>query len=215
MIKIILLFILFFFTACSFSTPPNEWQYKTSNSFELYVKSFLSSKEVLSEGDFKRAVKHAKHSSNLDILAKIYLGRCAIRNSVGIEDSCKEFVELKSLVDSKSLNSYYLFITKKLKIEDVEYLPSAYKDFAQMYLNKNYIHAKKEMFNIEKLSSKLIAANMIKRNMNTKDIEKLLEDISFYGYKKSVLYWLGVLKSKTNDTQKIKKIDKKIKILKS
>ena len=215
MIKVILLFTLFFFTACSFSTPPNEWQYKTSNSFELYVKNFLSSKENVAEDDFNRAVKHAKHSSNLDILAKIYLGKCAINNSVGIEDKCMEYVEIESLVESKSLNSYYLFINKKLKKEDIKYLPSVYQDFAYMYLNKNYKQAKQEMFSIEKISSKLIAANMLKKNLNTTDIEKLLEEVSFYGYKKSVIYWLEVLKTKTKETRKINKIDKRIKILKS
>ena len=54
---------------------------------------------------------------------------------------------------------------------------------------------------------------MIKNSLDVKDVKKILKEACFYGYKKSILYWLEVLKQK--DTQKMDKIDKKIKILKS
>ncbi|WP_373071563.1 hypothetical protein [Sulfurimonas sp.] len=215
MIKFSAIFFIMFFSACSFKTPPNEWQYKSVNAYESYKKNFLSSNNSLADSDLKRAVGHAKKSSNLDQLARIYLGKCAINNSVGIEDSCTEFKELESLVDDQTMHSYYLLIVNKLTYDDIENLPDTYKSFAYSYINKDYKQAVKEMFDIQTITSKLIAANIVKSNMSVEDIEKLLEEVSFYGYKKTVVYWLKVMKTKVEDTLKIQKIDKKIKILES
>jgi hypothetical protein len=215
MIKFFVISFILFFSACSFKTPPNEWQYKSVIAFESYKKNFLSSNDALADNDFNRAVGHAKQSSDLEQLAKIYLGRCAMNNSVGIEDSCSEFKELESLVNDQKLHSYYLLITNNLTEEDLKYLPSIYKDFANSYIRKDYKEAVKEMLDMQTITSKIIAANILKNSMTVEDIEKLLDEVSYFGYKKTVLYWLKIKKSKLEDTRKIKKIDKKIKILES
>jgi hypothetical protein len=173
----------------------------------------LSGKDELAKEDFNRAQDHAKHSSSLELLAKINLGSCAINNSIGVEDHCSSYKELRDLVDSKELDSYYFFIIKEIKKDQAKDLPKTYRDFAHSYLEGDYKSAIKYMFNIEKISSKLIAANMIKDKMGVEDVEKLLDEVSFYGYKKAVIHWLEILKGK--DAQKSDKIDKKIKILES
>jgi hypothetical protein len=215
MIKLFSLFLLVFFTACSFSQPTDEWKYKAINAFESYKKNFLSSQDVSANSDFKRALSHAKKTSNLEHLARLYLSRCALRNSVGLADGCSEYKELSSLVDDKELSSYYNLITKELKQEDIEHLPQIYRGFASALLNKEHKKALKEMQEMEVISSKLITAELIKNSLSVADIEQLLVDASLHGYKKSVLYWLNILKDKTKDTQKSKDIEKKIRILKS
>lgn len=215
MIKLVGVFFILFFSACSFKTPPNQWQYKSVNAFESYKKNFLFSQDVLADNDLKRAIEHAKQSSHLVQLAKIYLGKCALNNSLGVQDGCNEFKELDNIVNDKKLHSYYLFITNELTQEDVSDLPSTYKDFAYSYINKDYEDAVKEIFNIEMITSKLIAANFVKNSMSVEDIQKLLDEVSYFGYKKAVLYWLKIKKSKMEDTLKIQKVDKKIKILES
>ncbi|MFT7005397.1 MAG: hypothetical protein ACJAWW_002772, partial [Sulfurimonas sp.] len=117
MIKIIILSCsLVFFSACSFKSPANQWQYQSSSAFDSYTKNFLSCNNSLAKNDLSRAIKHSKQSADLTMLCKIYLGKCALNISVGLNDSCKEYKNISELVNNKSLDAYYDFITLK---EDV------------------------------------------------------------------------------------------------
>lgn len=213
MIKLALFILVILFSACSFKAPVNQWQYKSVNAFESYKKNFLSDNDVSAKNDLIRAVGHAKKSSDLTQLARVYLGQCALERSVGLENSCNEYIELEGLVDDKELQSYYHFITKKLKENELNTLPDSYKDFASFYLKGDIQNSIAEIQKIETVSSKLIAATLVKDDMSEKDLEKLLEDVSYHGYKKAVIYLLKLISSKTENQQKIQKLEKKIKIL--
>ena len=95
MIKIeILSHSLLLFSACSFKSPPNQWQFKSTAAFDSYTKNFLSSNDALAKNDLSRAIKHAKQSADLKMLARVYLGECALNISVGIDDNCKDYLNI-------------------------------------------------------------------------------------------------------------------------
>jgi len=213
--KIFLVMIVLFFSACSFKKKPDDWKYKSVSAFSSYTKNFLSSKDVMAKNDLKRAVLHAKLSSNFKPLARIYLGECALNISVGIKDECLKYKDISELVDDEELNSYYAFVTNTLQDYQLDNLASIYKSFVQNSLKNDYKDAISDMHSMDKITSKLVAASLIKDELSFEDVERLLKDISFYGYKKSVIYWLKILKLKSDDIREIKKIDKKIEILES
>ena len=128
--------ILLLFSACSFETPPNEWQFKSIDAFDSYQKNFLSSNDLLAKNDLNRAIKHAKSSDDLTTLARIYLGECALNKSVGVSDKCDNYEKISSLIKDEALNSYFLFINLKGSSESLKSVPKQYQNISY-YLKEN------------------------------------------------------------------------------
>lgn len=214
--KIVIYFSLsLLFVGCSFKTPPNQWQYNSTNAFEAYKKDFLSSNDSLAKSDLSRAVKHAKMSSNLRTLSRIYIGECALNISVGQEDECKKFKDIKDLVNDEFLNAYYGLVTFQLKKEQIPLLPKIYQDFVWHVENLEYKEANEDILKMDEATSQLLAASLIKENLSNELRNKMVEVASFHGYKKAVIFWLNELKNNTNDKNKKAEISKKISILNS
>lgn len=216
MIKIAILTIsLILFSACSFKTPPNQWQYKSTSAFDSYTKNFLSANDALARNDLNRAKKHAKSSADLTMLSRIYLGKCALNISVGIEDECIEYKKIADVVNNKALDAYYNFITLNLDASKIEHLDASYKDFALYLAKKDFKNADAQISKISKPTSKLLSASLMKEQLSSKTIQEMIKISSFHGYKKSVLFWLNEAKVKTTDENERANLSKKISILKS
>jgi len=213
--KNILIILVFIFTGCSFKTPPNKAQFETTNAFASYTKNFLSDNDAIAKNDINRAISHAKKSANLDALARIYLGECALNISVDIQDSCKKYRDVKELVLDDSLQAYYSFITLQIKKAQIDKLPKMYRAFASHLYMKKFNKAYEEILKMDSEVSQLLSASLIKNQIDKNQIGKIIDIASFYGYKKSVLFWLSQLQNITKDKVSNKMILKKIKILKS
>lgn len=120
MIKITLLLFSLLISGCSFKTPVNEWQYKSSSAFNMYTKDFLTGDETLAKNDLSRAIMHAKKSADLSQLARIYLGECALNISVGVQESCDKYRSISHLVNDDSLDAYYHLIQLSIKKEQIQ-----------------------------------------------------------------------------------------------
>lgn len=175
---------------CSFATPPNEWRYKSADAFNSYVKDFMSGEDALARNDMRRAVKHAKKSADLTTLARVYLGKCALNISVGIEDRCEEYKSISHLVEDEELSNYYAVITKTST------------------LNPNTI------LNSSKATSLLLNGALKKDTLNETERTEYLKVASYNGYKKAVLFWLNESKIHTNESAKKEFFQQKIEALK-
>ena len=213
--KNILIILVFIFSGCSFQTPPNQAQFETTNAFASYTKNFLSGNNTIAKNDIDRAINHAKKSANLDALARIYLGECALNISVGIKDSCKKYTDIKELLVDDSLEPYYSFISSHMKQTQVDKLPKVYKAFATHLKTKKFNIAYKEILSMNSEVSQLVSASLIKNYLDINQMNTIINIASFHGYKKSVLFWLSELKNITKDEILKKRISKKIEILKS
>lgn len=212
MIKLLILSLILL-SACSFKTPPNQWQYKSTTAFNAYAQNFLSMQDSLAKDDLKRAIKHAKKSADLTQLAKIYLGECALNISVGAEKSCQKYENISSLINSPELNAYYKLITKNITIEEIKYLPNNYKEFALHTLDAEFDKSKKVILEIKKPTSSLLCSALIKESLDKDFIEKMIQLASYNGYKRVILFWLTEKLQKTYDEKEIQIIKKRISIL--
>ncbi len=216
MIKITLtLFILLILSACSLKTPQNNWQIKSTNAFSSYTQNFLSAHDALAKNDLSRAIKHAKQSANLSQLAKIYLGECALNISAGINDACTKYSKISDLIDDEGLDSYYKLLTHSIEEKHIHFLPNQYKQFTESLIKKDFTKANKEIQSIDKLTSALLCASLIKEKTTQETREKLIESASFSGYKRSVLFWLAESKKTASSPAEIQSLDRKISILTS
>ena len=188
----ILFFVIFLlFSACSFQTPSNEWQYKSASAFHAYTEDFLSDDAYMANNDLKRAIAHAKKSANLETLARVYLGKCALNISVGIPDNCQEYQEIATVVEEVSLHHYYQLIEKKFSMDDA-----------------------KKSLDMSRATSKLLVGAIYKEEIDDAKREELLEVASYHGYKKAVLFWLHQQLIHSSDAKEQIKLKKKINILK-
>lgn len=210
---IILILFTLFFQACSLKAPDNKWEYDSSNAFSLYSKHFLSDENLLAKSDLENAIKFAKQSADLEQLARIYLGTCALNISAGIFDECKEYQNLKELVSSKELESYSLMLKQNLDGNQIADLPKQYQSFSQCVISNNYNLAFKSLSSMTEVKSKFIAASLIKDKLDKTQILYLIDEASFYGYKKIVLYWLNNLYNFEKDLEVKMKIKKRIEVL--
>lgn len=212
MIRFYLLLTLLFLSACSFKTPDNKWQHNSANYFQLYTKNFLNANKVLAKSDLKVAIENAKRSADLTTLAKVYLGKCALDISVGINNDCQEYQDIALLVEDVKLEAYHHFLEQKMQESEFKLLPSAYQNFVQAIAKKDTVSAKKAIVSMEKITSQLLASALIKEELDKQSVAFILQRASYFGYKKAVLFWLAESK-KYASNEEVKKIEKKIQIL--
>lgn len=179
------------FSACSFKTPVNAWQHKSADAFHSYVKEFMSGEDNLAKDDLRRAIKHAKKSADLTSLARVYLGKCALNISVGIEDKCEEYKSISSLVDDEELSNYYAVITKTSTLNPDTILDTT------------------------KATSILLNGALTKEELSDEQRAKLLKLASYHGYKKAVLFWLEESEKHTHDKSKKEFYKEKIEVISS
>ena len=214
MMKYILLACsLLLFSACSFSTPKNDWQINSINAYDSYKKYYLKGEDNLAGTDIKRAVKYAKQSADLNTLARIYLSECALHVSVLESDDCEKYQTLNELVTSDELHSYYLFLQNKITKDELKDLPSKYRDFAGYAEVRDYENAQKEILGMNDIVSKMIAASLIRDSLNDATIKNIIDEASFYGYKKAVINWMKFYETKVVDKNEKDLINKKLEIL--
>ena len=206
--KYLLIVFVLFFTACSSSKSPNTWEKSSALSTKSYIDYFLQDRELLANSEYTRAVTNAKQSASVDTLAKIYLTQCALNRAVYIEDDCSEYIELEHLIEDSTLKNYFYFITHK-PFESAS-LPQQYQKFAQ----ETDIEKKKAaLFEIEPLSSQLVAAATIKETLNDQDVLLLLKKSSYYGYRRVNIVLLKHLSMTTKDKKLQKESLAKLEIL--
>ena len=192
---------------------PNIWKKDTSNSFDSYKQYYLEGKTRLASLSLTRAINSAKSSADLKPLAKVYLGVCALHVAVLINDKCEDYTSLLDILDKNDPSeSYYYMIENKFSRVNLDYIPEQYKSFAKEMKVKNYKNAIKEMKKIQSTSSMLVAASLIKKHLNSRDIDFLIDRLSLYGYKKPIIRWLEYSKN-INSHEKNYKIDKLLKII--
>lgn len=211
MIRITLFFLtLLLFSACSFKSPPNDWQYKSVSAFESYTKNFLSANDTIAKNDLKRAIEHAKQGADIKTLSHIYLAKCALNISVGVNDECKEYQNISALVSDAALEAYFNFIQKK-ESYDIDKLDASYHNFATSLNDKEKLN--ESILKISNPTSKLLAAALAKDNLTQQTREAMINVASFNGYKKSTLFWLNEKLLFTKDESEMGKLIKMIEIL--
>ncbi len=212
--KYILLIFLFVFAGCSFKGAQKDmWIKDASNSFESYSNYYLQGDTRLASVSLKRAEQSAKSSVNLTPLSKIYLGVCALHVAVFIDDKCTQYISIRDIVKNKNNSeSYFNMLQKNFGVLKTEYLPEQYVDFANAMKKEDFLSAFKSIKIMPKTSSKLISASLMKEHLSAKDIEYIIDEASFSGYKKAVVRWLKFLEEKSIGAKR-QKIEKMLHVL--
>ncbi len=193
--------------------PPDRWKTDTSNAFESYREYYLQGNSRLAATELKRAIKEAKRSADLEPLARIYLGECALHAAVLIDDQCNDYLRISAMLGTeKELEAYYLMLQKKMNAVDETMLPRQYRAFVKNIKINDFKTAFSNLKNMPESSSKLIAAALMKDQLDKNMLAYIVDQASFRGYKQSVIAWLRFSKKTATKEDRIL-IDKKLNLL--
>lgn len=212
---LVFLSLLALLSSCSNPQPENKWQHDAAGMCLSYQKHFLEAKDLRAALDLRHARKSASYSAQLKTLIDIELTACAMELSVLSSYTCDEVSKLLELEPDDKQKAYYHLLNSQLIDEEIPQLPSQYRDFASSLLQGNIQSINQNIAKIEPLSSRLVAAALAKDKIDDKNINALIERLSFKGYKKPLLSWMYVQMQKEQDTKEKARLLKKIKVLNS
>ncbi len=212
--SILYIFVLtLLFQACSSPQPKNSWQYQATSSLDAYTKHYLEGNTLRAKVDLSRAKKLSSHSANLQTLINIELSVCAMHIATLNPSKCKNAADLLVLQPDPSQQAYLALLDSKLISTQVNELPSQYHAFAFALLENDIVELNKQTAKIESVTSKLIASALIKDQLTDKNIQGLIDTLSYHGYKAPLLAWLKFQIQKEQDSEKKAKVKAKLDVL--
>ena len=209
--RLILLTLIFLFSACSTNPPKNKWQYEACAAQGDYQKHFLQNRRLRASSDLFQARESALQSANLRIIIDIELSVCALNISILKNDNCEKAQSLLELEPNAQQSAYLHFLQKNYAKEEISLLPKAYQNLAEANLKKEEINPL--LVTLEPLSSRAVASALFKKQLHKQNIQDLIDELSFYGYKSPIIAWLKYQIQETSDIKEKKRLQAKLKIL--
>lgn len=211
--KIALFVIVLIFLGCSIKTPPNQWQFQSSNAYKNFESYYLEYKLELAAVELDRARSHAKQSADLTTLARIELASCALHVALLEPFTCKNYEALKPLISSDELESYAHFLVGDYTTDEVKKLPKQYQDFAYAKLSGDTESINKAVLSIKPFTSEMIAGSLSQDLLSHESIAKIVDKASYHGYRYAVIVWLRLQIEKSSDPEQQSYLRQKLKVL--
>ncbi len=177
------------------------------------MKHFLEGDIARANTKLLHAREEASKSADLLMLINIELSVCANDISVLKSSSCEKASELLSLDTDPMQVAYLSLLRKQVSTEVIQDLPSQYKEFAFALMHSDDQEINAIVSTIKPFSSRLLASALIKEKLTSPNRKKLIEEISYHGYKTALVAWLELDIKNENDSNEKKRLEKKLKIL--
>lgn len=203
-------------SGCGGTPPKNEWQLKAISAFNGYKIYYLQDKIGLAQHDLQRARELAKQGTDLTTLTRIELAQCAVQISVLEPSVCERYQVLANLHQQAELNAYFRFLQQNTQPADIALLPAQYRRFAEMRIEgTDSTQLEQAVGKIDNIESRLIAAAVMRDQLSTDFIRKLIEQTSFNGYKRASLQWMQHLAQVTPSTDEANRLQQTILLMKT
>jgi len=190
---------LLFFAACSTPQHEDDWRYQAAGSTQAYAEYFLKEERAMTQSRFSHAERSARRSADLEPLGRLYLTRCALEHAVLQPLHCDLLDDHPLLLEAPGLGAYRALLNGSLKAERIPDLPPQYRDFAAALLRGASGRAEALLPRIEPLSSRLVAASLVRERLDDAAIQALIAEASRLGYRRAVNAWLQQLCRVTGD----------------
>ena len=213
--KTLFLILIFLFTGCSHPPAVNRWQYDAASSLHAYQEHFLQNHLLRAKSDLSRARSFASQSADLHTRIDIELSVCAMRLSVLEAGSCENASVLLQVDPDLSQSAYLHLLRSALKKEEIQGLPEQYKAFASAMIEEDTADINTRLKQIRPLSSRLVASALAQEHINDENIQELVTELSYHGYKNPLIAWLKFQMQKETDPQIKVRLKAKISVLTS
>ncbi len=213
--RTLILFFIFLFTGCSHPPAVNTWQYDAASAMQAYEKHFLQKHLLRAKSDLSRARSSASQSADLHTRIDIELSVCALNLSILKADLCENASALLQIEPNDSQSAYLHLLRSELKTEQISSLPVQYRPFAEAIADNDTLAINTQIRQIRPLSSRLVVSALAQEQISNENIEGLITELSYHGYKNPLLAWLKVQMNNETDLHKKVKLRAKIAVLAS
>ncbi len=210
-----ILIVIFLFVGCSRPPVVNKWQYDAASAMQAYEKHFLQKHLLRAKSDLSRARSFASQSADLHTRIDIELSVCALNLSMLKADLCEDAFSLLQIEPNESQSAYLHLLRSELKTEEINSLPVQYRPFAEAIAENDTLAINTQIRQIRPLSSRLVVSALAQDLISDENIEGLITELSYHGYKNPLLAWLKVKMHKETDPQKKGRLKAKIAVLTS
>jgi hypothetical protein len=204
--KFLCLFALLVLLACG-SKPIPDWTNEAFNQLEHYKKNALLGKGPVAEFHFNKAIEEIKKSGDLDILARVYLTKCAIQTAVLEKMDDREYLRIDVAQPVPQNRSFHKFLSGDTAHVEEKLLPVQYQGFFMTYRSGRFADMSGEISKMEDPLSKLIAAGfLVKQDKCDEGCLKIAVDTaSKNGWKKALLVYLVKIQSFYENKKELEK----------
>jgi len=213
--KILFLIFIFLFVGCSHPPAVNKWQYDAVSSLHAYQKHFLQNRLLRAKSDLSRARSFASQSAELHTRIDIELSVCAMQLSILNPTSCENASVLLQIDPDPSQLAYLSLLRSDLKDEEIKHLPEQYRAFGAAMIEADPAKINTRIESIRPLSSRLVASALALPHLSADNLDSLIAELSYHGYKNPLIAWLTVQMQKETDPQKKVRLKAKISVLTS
>ena len=213
--KILFLIFIFLFAGCSHPPAVNRWQYDAATSLRAYQEHFLQNHLLRAKSDLSRARSFASQSADLHTRIDIELSVCAMQLSVLNPTSCENAPVCLQIDPDPSQFAYLHLLQSLLQDKEIKYFPERYRAFALAMIEADPAKINTRLASIRPLSSRLVASALAQDDLDDENIQELITELSYHGYKNPLLAWLNVQVQKETDPQKKVRLKAKISVLTS
>lgn len=213
-----LIFLLFFviLSGCApMPEPKNKWQYDAVSAIHKFKTHFLQNQLDRAKADLSHARDFASQSAHLQTRIDVELSACAMQLGVLQATECKEAAALLALDSDSHQLAYLHLLTSRLTENEITLLPKQYRSFAQSLLSKDTKEINDTLKKITPVSSRLIASALSINTINDKNIQGLIDELSYHGYKNPLIAWMHVQMNKEKDPAKKARLKAKLEVLTS
>lgn len=213
--KTLFFIFIFLFFGCSHPPAVNKWQYDATSSLQAYQEHFLQNYLLRAKSDLSRARSFASQSADLHTRIDIELTVCAMQLSVLNPTSCEKASVLLQIDPDPSQLAYLSLLQSKLKEEEIKELPEQYRAFGAAMIEADLIKINTRLGSISPLSSRLVASALALPHLSVGNLDSLITELSYHGYKNPLIAWLTVRMQNETDPKKKVRLKAKISVLTS
>lgn len=217
--KYLILVLMVFVYACGSTQQFPDWKDKAFRNFENYKKNFLNGKEGVSEPHFVKAKQALSDGNDLNLLARLYLTKCALHTAVLENFDDSEFVSINKLQPNASNVAYYNFLKGNFAAVEDHLLPPSYSGILRIARNKDLTKAVGEINSISDPVSRLIACGVWVKYFSYDEniLQSAINASAENGWKRPLLAYLTKLQKYYLDrgqTAQAKNINERLDVLK-
>jgi hypothetical protein len=178
---------LLLLAACG-GMPPPDWKTDAADLIERYQKHALLGENTLAERYFRQAVAATGGAGRVSETAHLWLGHCATRRAMLIDDNCSEYAELAGLEPNPADQAYYRFLTLSWDGLDAAQLPAQHRDLVRAPADKRPA----SLGTIKDPLARLLDASLLvmRREADATTLAMATETASAQGWRQPLLTYL-------------------------
>ncbi|MBN1614600.1 MAG: hypothetical protein JW950_09065 [Deltaproteobacteria bacterium] len=200
------------------SQPIPAWLDKGFDDLERYKSFALIGDDRKASLYFQNVLEEISKSGDLDILAKVYLTRCAVETALLLPARDEEYVKIAAVQSSAGTKAYHDFLTGPSHSLDPSGLPDPYRKVIEVARQGTLSEMNHVVAGIDDPLSRLIAAGWLVRQGKYDEglLNTAIETASSRGWKRALLVYLERLQSlyeSRMDTEQADLLRKRMEIL--